>query len=132
MNRLEAKVESIKSMEKLTLVNFSFNKQELQMISLGLSSEVKVGSSVVLGVKSTSISLAKNLQGSISTSNKIECVVGSVDNGKLLTSVELEIGDASLESLITQEASLSMNLQAKDEITVLIKASDLSILELKE
>ena len=132
MNRLDARVKSIRSMENLSIVSFSFYKQTLQMMSLGLSSEVKEDSLVVLNVKATSIALAKNLKGSISTPNQIECRVQSVDDGELLTSVVLEIDDARLECIITKEASLLMNIQEKDEVLALIKESDLSILEVKE
>ena len=60
MNRLDARVKSIRSMENLSIVSFSFYNQTLQMMSLGLSSEVKEGSLVVLNVKATSIALAKD------------------------------------------------------------------------
>ena len=131
MNRIDARVESIKRMENLTLVHFSASNQTLQMIALGLRSEVKVGSLVTLGVKSTNITLAKDLQGSLSTSNRVACVVKSVENGELLSSVELAMGDTRLEALITQEASLAMGLRKNDKIEALIKASDLSIFEVK-
>jgi len=132
MNRMNAKVDSLKSMQNLAIVRFRFGEYFLEMMSLGVHSKVKPGSEVLLGVKATAITLAKDFEGSISTSNRLECSVKSVNNGELLSSIELRIGDATLESVITKEASLAMDLQVDDKVMILIKASDLSILEVKE
>ena len=132
MNRVNAKVDSINSIKNLAIVHFRLGEYSLEMMSLGVHSKVKPGSEVLLGVKATAITLAKDFEGSISTSNRLECSVKSVDNGELLSSIELLVGDATLESVITKEASIAMDLQIDDKVTALIKASDLSILEVKE
>jgi len=132
MNSLHAQVSSIKSMQNLSIVKFSMQNHTLEMMSLGTQKSVKIGSHVLLGVKATSISLAKDLKGKITTSNQIECIVQSVDNGTLLSSIQLCVGDGFLESVITKDSSLFLDVQKGDKILALIKASDLSILEVKE
>jgi len=130
MNSLQAKVTTLESMENLALVSFSMGEQKLQMVSLGLPKSIKKGSDVLLGVKATNISIAKNLSGIISTSNQLKARVETLSNGKLLSTIQLRVEDTLLESIITSEASLLLNLQEGDAVMVLIKASDLSLLKL--
>ena len=67
--------------------------------------------------------------GDISLSNNIVATIKQIENGKLLSSILLKIGDIFLESIITKDSSLRMNLQINDEVSMYIKASDLSIKE---
>ena len=82
-----------------------------------------------LSVKPSNISIAKNLIGEISLSNQIVATIQSLENGQLLTSVILKINDTILESIITVDSSKRMNLQIGEVVTILIKASNLSIEE---
>ena len=82
---------------------------------------------VKLSVKPSNISIAKNLIGEISLSNQIVATIQSLENGQLLTSVILKINDTLLESIITVDSSKRMNLQIGEVVTILIKASNLSI-----
>ncbi|WP_200764022.1 TOBE domain-containing protein [Nitrosophilus alvini] len=82
-----------------------------------------------LGVKATNIALAKNLDGQLSISNQLTCTIEQINNGELLSSVKLRIGSHLIESIITRESSLRMNLKTGDIVVALIKASELSIIE---
>ena len=97
------------------------------MMSLDLDKNVKIGKKVRLTIKPTSISIAKNLSGEISLSNKIVATIKSIENGQLLCSLLLNLNDTILESIITADSSKRMNLKENDIVTILIKASDLSI-----
>jgi molybdopterin-binding protein len=100
------------------------------MMSLDLNPNVQIGKKVKLSVKPTNISIAKNLLGDISLSNKLVAIIQNVENGKLLCSLSLKIYDVLLESIITVDSSKRMNLQIGDEVSIFIKASDLSIGEI--
>ncbi len=88
MNKLEAKVTSIDSLENLTIVQFKFKETTLSMMSLGLSN-IKIGSKVFLNVNSSHIAIAKNLKGEISLSNQFECTIQKLTKGELLSSLIL-------------------------------------------
>ena len=83
----------------------------------------------MLSVKPTNIIIGKNLMGDISLANKIVATIEQIENGKLLSSILLKVEDIFLESIITCESSSRMNLQLGDEVSIFIKASDLSIEE---
>lgn len=91
---------------------------------------IQVGSIVMLGVKASSVSIAKHLESELSISNQLQTTLVSMNNGHLLTSVKLRFGDAILESIITLDSSKRLGLQEGDTVVALIKSSDLSILEL--
>ena len=127
MSKLVATIKKINSVDNLNIVEFDFNGLTLKMMSLDLNDDVKIGKKVELSVKPTNISIAKNLIGEISLSNQIVATIQSLENGQLLTSVILKINDTLLESIITVDSSKRMNLQIGEVVTILIKASNLSI-----
>ena len=127
MSQLVATIKKINSIDNLNIVEFDFNGLTLKMMSLDLNDDVKIGKKVELSVKPSNISIAKNLIGEISLSNQIVATIQSLENGQLLTSVILKINDTLLESIITVDSSKRMNLQIGEVVTILIKASNLSI-----
>lgn len=129
MSKFIATIKKIQSIDNLNIVEFEFDGLTLKMMSLDLNDDVKIGKKVKLSVKPSNISIAKNLTGEISLSNKIVATIESLENGQLLTSVILKINDTSLESIITVDSSKRMNLQIGEVVTILIKASNLSIEE---
>jgi molybdopterin-binding protein len=130
MSQLVATIKKINNIDNLNIVEFDFFGKTLKMMSLDLSQNVQVGKKVKLLVKPTNISIAKNLNGDISFSNQLVATIQSLENGQLLSSVILKVNDIFLESIITKDSSKRMNLQINDEVTILIKASNLSIQEI--
>jgi molybdopterin-binding protein len=129
MNYINAVVRERESLENINLVSFEADKQSLKMISLELSDEIKQGKKVVLGIKSTNIALAKNLEGELSISNQLRITIASLNFGKLLCSVKFLFAGEMQESVITKASAERMGLKVGDEIIALIKSSDLSIVE---
>ena len=127
MSQLVATIIKIQNIDNLNIVEFDFCGLTLKMMSLDLNDDVKIGKKVELSVKPSNISIAKNLIGEISLSNQIVATIQSLENGQLLTSVILKINDTLLESIITVDSSKRMNLQIGEVVTILIKASNLSI-----
>ncbi|MCV6606587.1 MAG: TOBE domain-containing protein [Campylobacterales bacterium] len=129
MNIIEATVKKIDSKESLNIVNFDFQGNSLSMMSLEVG-DLYVDSKVSLGVKPTNIAIGKNLSGNLSYSNQLSGEIVEISNGELLCSVKVSIKDIVLESIITTNSSKRMNLKESDKVTLFIKASDLSILEI--
>ncbi len=129
MNRIEAVVTAIDSHEGITIVGFEAAGQPMRMMALELDETLRIGSKVLLGAKASNIALAKELGEMLSISNRLDTIVERVDRGVLLCSVKLRLGESLLESVITSDSSKRINLQPGDRVTALIKASELSILE---
>ena len=130
MNQFTATVKKIEHIENLHLVTFVLGNQSIKMVSLELNKLLQVGSVVKLSVKSTNIAIAKNFTGMISYANQLNAKVTAVNNGKLLSSIGLNVEGFALESLITLEASLEMKLFVGDNILVFLKGSEVSVLDI--
>ncbi|MHC3995578.1 TOBE domain-containing protein [Thiomicrolovo sp. ZZH C-3] len=132
MNRIEAYITRIERRDNITVVSFNADGQPMRMMALGLTSPIAVGTRVILGAKASHVALAKQLDGHLSISNRLEAVIETVETGALLCSVTLRVGPARMESIITLDSAETMALHEGDSVTALIKASDLSILEIVE
>ena len=130
MSNIIATVSNIQNCDNLNIVNFDFNGISLSMMSLELNEKIEIGTKVKLNCKSSHIAIAKNFSGEVSYSNKLNCVIESLENGELLCCIHLKIFDTILESIITVNSSKKMNLKAGDNVTAFIKASELSISEI--
>ena len=123
-----ARVKDIKTIDSLNIVEFDFNNITLKMMSLELHKEVKLESKVKLLVNPSNVIISKNYIEDISLSNQTLAKIVAIENGELLSSISLEIGDTTFESIITKESSKRLDLQEGNIVNILIKASDLSIL----
>ena len=123
-----ARVKDIKTIDSLNIVEFDFNNITLKMMSLELHKEVKLESKVKLLVKPSNVIISKNYIENISLSNQALAKIVAIENGELLSSISLKIGDTTFESIITKESSKRLDLQEGNIVNILIKASDLSIL----
>lgn len=129
MSQMVATVKSIENFEQLNIVSFQFQNLTLKMMSLDLNTSITVGKKVILTVKPTNIAIAKDITGNLSFSNQMVASIKAINNGKLLSALTLQANDIVFESIITVSSAQRMNLQINDEVLMLIKASDLSILE---
>ena len=129
MSQIKAVITQIDTVDNLNIVKFDFQGHSLTMMSLGLNNEISVGKEVILGIKPTHIAIGKDFSGLVSYGNQIKATIISCENGKLLSSIKLSVKDIVLESIITVESALKMNLKVNDDVTMMLKASELSILK---
>ena len=129
MNYIKAAVSRLESVDGITIVTFEKGESSLKMMALEMADSLQEGMEVILGAKATNVSLAKDLEGLLSISNRLPCTISGIDQGRLLCSVKLDFLDTALESIITKDSALRMGLKEGEEITALIKASELSIIE---
>ncbi len=125
-----AKVIDIQNCDALHIVKFNFNSQELFMLSLELSCDIKINTKVRLAIKPTNIIISKDFNSNISCDNKLKAKIIEIENGELLGSIKLAIEDKILESIITYSSSKQMELKIGDSVMALIQSCDLSISEI--
>lgn len=130
MNKLPARITQIEQEQNLHIVHFDAQGYGLKMMGLELPGKLHVGSRVILGVKPFHVAIGKNLSGELSYSNQIRARIGGIEKGKLLCNVTLKVGDVLvLQSFITLSSCLRMNLNVEDEVVLLMKASEVFIME---
>lgn len=128
INKIEAIVTSMQKSDILNITSFSFQNFSLAMMSLELEN-INVGDRVLLSVKPTAVAIAKEINGLLSYSNQLQGVIIFIDYGKLLTDIHVLVKDTTINAIITTNSAKRMNLKQDDEVTCLIKASDLSLYE---
>lgn len=131
MNRLSAVVTLIEGEQNLHIISFDCEGSQLKMMGLDLPKGLHVKSHVTLGVKPSHVAIAKNLSGDLSYSNQLDATIVSIENGKLLSNILLHVKNFEMQSFITYASSQRMNLQVGDSVTLLIKASELFVLEVE-
>ena len=129
MNKFITTITNIQNKENLHIVKCDYFNTTLEMLSLELKPNIKIGSKIILGVKSTNIGIAKDFKGAISYSNRLNVTIKNRTDGELLSSIILDINDTLLEAIITLQSAKEMNLKIYDEVTIFINSSDLSIFE---
>ena len=129
MNKLKAMVSQIEGEQNLHIIRFKFQEESLSMMGLELPSGLKVGSCVILGVKPSQVAIGKEIRGELSYSNQLSATIVSIENGTLLSALSLDVKGETMQSFITLSSSKRMQLKPNDRVTLLIKASDLFILE---
>ena len=132
MNRITATVTSITSIDNITLIDFKAHDTVLRMMSLEQNLDFHSKSRVVLGFKASHVSLAKEPLEHISISNRLPVSIETLDQGNLLCSLKLRFHEHLIESIITKNSCIAMNLAPKETLFALVKASELSILEVLE
>ena len=132
MTKLQAVVTHIEGEQNLHIISFDCEGTPLKMMGLDLPKGLHVKSHVTLGVKPSHVALAKDLSGALSYSNQLQATIERIENGKLLSSIVLHVKGQTLQSFITCASANRMNLSVGDEVTILIKASELFVLEVHD
>jgi molybdopterin-binding protein len=129
MSYIVAKVSSIHIFDSLYRVDLDFNSIALFIVGVELHKDIKIGSNVKLAISPSHIAIAKDFSGDISYNNILEATIDSIENGEILSSINLRLFDITLNSIITAKSSKDMNLKEGDKIKALLNATELSIIE---
>nr|MBP3724333.1 hypothetical protein [Campylobacter sp.] len=120
----KATITNIKTKDKISQICFNSEFGDFIMIGLDLNN-VKIGSQVMLGCKSSDILMFKfNPQ----TNNKFKAKITKIDQGDIISCVNLSSTNIQVQSLIS--SNLSLNLKQNDEVFVYINETSLYISEI--
>jgi molybdopterin-binding protein len=130
MNKIPAIISSITTEGSLSLVTALAGGISFSAIVVdnpATAPNLLTGNGVNLLFKENELVIARNFTGMISMLNKIDCVVKSVENGKILSSIKLSFLNFEITSLITAKSALQMQLEAGDRVTAMIKTNEISL-----
>lgn len=132
MNKLRGKISEIQSSENMSIVFVEVNEDRFSAFVLGGrngSEEYRIGDSVTLLFKETEVGIAKNLTGAISFRNRFKAEIKKVDKGPILTRLKLCYRHHPLESIISTQSAISMELKEKEEIEWLVKTNEMTLMK---
>jgi molybdate transport system regulatory protein len=131
MNKLPATITSIQQSGTILLVDTEaggIHFSALLIESITRPEWLEVGKAVDLVFKETEVSLAKNLEGQISTRNRMKCTVQKINKGELLSMITLQFNACTIASAITTRAVNALQLKVGDEVDALVKANEVSLM----
>jgi molybdate transport system regulatory protein len=132
MNRLPGKIANVEVAGSIALVEVAVGAHRFAATMVGAGDEVAawpVDMSVTLLFKETEVSLAKNLSGLISMRNRIPATVRSIERGRLLTKVDLDMEGHLLSSVITTKSSYTLQLAVGDKVEGLVKSNEMNVVQ---
>ncbi|MFT3738725.1 MAG: TOBE domain-containing protein [Breznakibacter sp.] len=134
MNKLVGKLAALQVAGGIVLADIDACGQRFSalMIESGeLPHWMVVGASVALLFKETEVSLAKKLSGQLSIRNRMDCNVERIVRGQLLTTVYLRYQGAVIASAITTRAADALQITLGEDVTALVKSSEMTLGEEK-
>lgn len=120
----KATITNIKTKDKISQICFNSEFGDFIMIGLDLNN-IKIGSQVMLGCKSSDILIFKF---DPQTNNKFKAKITKINQGDIISCVNLSSNNIQFQSLIS--SNLSLNLKQNDEVFVYINETSLYISEI--
>lgn len=132
MNTLSGKIESIQTEESLSLVKILVGNNLFTSIVIDTPETapfLKKDNTIKVVFKETEVALGKDEKHAVSTQNQLLGSVVRVDQGNLLSRVVVQIDTATISSIITTNALLSLNLAVGSPVRALIKTNEIMLAE---
>jgi len=63
----------------------------------------------------------------LSARNQFKGIIKSVEHGQLMSEVVVKVGDLTVVSLISRHSAHNLNLRVGDEVTAIIKATNVVV-----
>jgi molybdopterin-binding protein len=133
MNKLRGRITAIESNDHVSLVDVDVSGDSFTATLLETPDDapyLQVGNAVEVLFKETEVSLAKNLSGLISLRNRMQATVKHVRGGAILSEVVLDYRGQSISSIVTSRSIQRLDIKAGDEIEALVKANEVSLMEM--
>ncbi|CAN5385824.1 TOBE domain-containing protein [soil metagenome] len=130
MNILQGTISAVKTDGSLSLVKVKAKNNIITSLSIDTpqhSDFLQVGKEVNIVFRETEVILAKQLQGLISVQNKLDCIVAHIEKGELLCKITLDFQGTNIISIITRNAFDQLLITEKENISALIKSTEVSI-----
>ncbi|MBL0687210.1 MAG: TOBE domain-containing protein [Sulfurospirillum sp.] len=132
MNKIKGVIKKITSHQGISLVNIQILDTLFGTVLLDTPKScnyLKIGKGITVVFKETEVVIALLNMGGISMTNQLKCKIKSIQNGKILSKIELTCKETILTSFITLNSSKRLNLKVNDNVMALIKANEISLIE---
>ena len=132
MNNLKGNIASITVQEKMSLVKVKSNQILFTVIVIDTpesASYLKEGNTVNLIFKETEVIIGKGTAFAISLQNRIVGKLKFIQSGALLSKLVVDTELGEIASIITSNAVNDLGLLVGDEVTVMVKTSEMMLSE---
>jgi molybdate transport system regulatory protein len=127
MNKLSARITSITTNDSLCFLELDATGILLGMVLFDLKPEFKIGTRVNVLFKETEVAIGINAIGELSFCNRFPARITAIHQGVILTHISLMCDAGELASVITTRSVERLMLREGNEVTALLKASQISM-----
>lgn len=128
MNSFTAEVAKIDSQGDFYVLYVNVKTGLLKLLKLELPRWIDIGDKVKCSFPEASISICKGDDDDrVSIENRIEAKVDTFRDGELLSEVQLSTQCGPMVSLITTDARKRMDIEAGNDVMLLLKAVDIKL-----
>ena len=132
MNRLEVSIKQVMNSGGIIMVDMTI--AGLTMTALLIDAPynpewLKQGNLIFAVFKETEVSIAKDFSGKISLRNKIPCRVSYIERGDLMSIIHMTFMEYQIQSAITTRSVDMLDLKKDDEVTAMIKANEITLMQ---
>jgi molybdate transport system regulatory protein len=132
MNKLSVKISEIQCAGGVILVDLLAGETQMSALLIDAIEKpdwLKKGNTLFVVFKEAEVTLAKGFSGKISTRNKLPCKVQYIEKGQLISLVTLDFYGNIIRSAVTSRAVEHLDLQLDDNVTALIKSTELTLMQ---
>lgn len=132
MNRITGKISQIQHSGAILLVDIDVDGHGFSAMLIESATQpewMKTGNTIDIVFKETEVALAKNLSGIISMRNRMKCTVQHIEQGELLSKINLQFQKYQITSAITTRSVSALDLKVGDEVEALVKANEISLMK---
>jgi molybdopterin-binding protein len=132
MNILQGVISGIQSTTHMSYVKVSLQGTSIRTVILETPdtlSYLRIDGKVKVLFKETEVILSKFNIDASSLENALSGVINKIDQGDILTRVELNTPSGKVSSIITTESFKNLNFKVSDSVFVLINSSEIMLSE---
>lgn len=135
MNKLLATIRNIESSDQISLVDLEVHGDLFSCVIIETpetAAYLEIGNTVHILFKETEVSIAKDMSGQISLRNRVRAAIKHINKSAILTELTLDYQGGDVCSIITTRSAENLKLQVGDAVTGLIKANEVSIMQITD
>jgi molybdopterin-binding protein len=123
MNKIKAKLIEIKNKDDVNLLVFKCKNDFIKVVTLEINFDIDEAN---LFFKPTMVSISKE-KCKTSIENSLKAKVTDIEKGEIFSNIYCKYNEQEIEVIVLNESVKSLNLKVKDEVYLMIKASDIGV-----
>lgn len=130
LNTLKGTIHQVETDGRVSIVTVQTEGETFTAMTNAIpenASWLQKGNSVNLEFKAADMAIAKLFSGAISIRNYFKATITAVEAGNILTELTLDFKGHVMYSIITNAAANALNLNEGDEVTGLVKSTELTV-----
>ncbi len=132
MNQLKGTITAIAHADQFSVVTMDIGTSAIKAIvinTLPADQNIQLGQTIQLIFKETEVVIAKGATEHISIVNHLPARIEAIEPYAFMTRLKLWLDNHSIDAVITTTVAQRMGLQKGDEVTALIRANEIMLME---